>query len=140
MTNINARTAHVNLSPTGFRLVAEDYFQCYLDFRKPRRFSVVPYFLCCRAIELALKAMHLETKGKADVKAKYWHNLEKAYSDLPVGKQTLSKEELKLLKQVNQIYRKKDFEYFNVHNAVTGYERFPDLGTLAHLTKKIIRL
>lgn len=139
MTNyiLKAETGYINLSPVGFRLAARDYFKCYLDFEKPGRFSVVPYFLCCRAIELALKAIHLETKKQAEIKLKYSHNLLAAYSDLPKDKQILSQEEVELLKQANQIYSKKDFEYFNVVDAATGFERYPDLGALAHLAQKL---
>lgn len=135
--NLKVETGYINVSPVGFRLAAQDYFKCYLDFEKPRRFSVVPYFLCCRAIELALKAIHLKTKRQADVKAKYWHDLVASYSDLPQERQTLSKNEFELLEQVNQIYSKKDFDYFNVCDAATGYERFPDLDALAQLARKI---
>ena len=108
-----------------------------MDFKKPEWFSIVPYFLCRHAIELALKAIHLETKKQADVKLKYSHNLLTSYSDLPKDKQTLSKEEFELLKQVNQIYSKKDFEYFSVVDAATGVQRFPDLDSLAQLAKKL---
>ena len=139
MTNnkIKAETGYINLSPVGFRLAARDYFKCYLDFKKPGRFSVVPYFLCCRAIELALKAIHLETKKQAAIKLKYSHNLLASYSDLPMDKQILSKEELELLKQANQIYSKKDFEYFNVVDAATGFQRYPNLDALAQLAQKL---
>jgi hypothetical protein len=139
MTNyiIKIETGHINVSPVGFWLAARDYYKCYLDFEKPKRFSVVSYFLCCRAIELALKAIHLETKRQNEVKIKYGHNLAKSYSDLPKEKKTLTKEEFNLLEQANQIYNKKDFEYFSVNDAATGYHRFPDLEGLAQLARKI---
>jgi hypothetical protein len=134
---LKTETGHINVSPVGLRLAARDYFKCYLDFENPGRFSVVPYFLCCRAIELALKAIHLETKFQADVKAAYWHDLVASYSGLPKENQTLSKEEFELLVQVNQIYIQKDFDYFSVNDAATGYRRFPDLEALAQLARKV---
>jgi hypothetical protein len=71
------------------------------------------------------------------VKATYWYNLVASYSDLPQPKQTLSKEEFELLGQANEIYSRKDFEYFRVDDAATGYRRFPDLNALAQLARKI---
>ena len=140
MTNytIKAETGHINLSPTGFQLAARDYFKCYLDFEKPGRFSVVPYFLCCRAIELSLKAKHLETKSRQDVKQTFRHNLIRSYKGLPSEKQNLSAEEFQLLQKANEIYNKKEFEYFSVLDAATGFERYPDLDRLADLTRKLI--
>ena len=140
MTNyiLKAEPGHINLSPVGFRLLAQDFFKCYLDFKEPRRFSFVPYFLCCRSIELGLKAIHLETYPQAFVKSKYCHDLVKLYKDLPKEKQILLEDELELLSQINEIYKKKDFEYLNVHDAATGFERFPDIVDLAQIVKKII--
>jgi hypothetical protein len=134
---MHAETAHINVSTVAFRLAAQDYFKCYLDFKKPRAFSVVPFFLCCRAIELALKSMHLETKDQNEVKASYSHNLMKLYSDLPQGKLILSKEESELLKEANKIYKSKHFEYLYVQDMAEGFNRFPDLESLATLARKI---
>jgi len=135
---IKVGTAHVNLSPVGFRLWARDYFKCYLDFQKPGKFSPVPFFLCCRAIELALKAKHLESKSQKEVKDLYSHDLVKSYSNLDPSQQTLLPEELDLLTAANKIYVRKDFEYLNVFDAATAYKRFPDLEKLGALAKKII--
>ena len=139
MTNyvLKAETGHINVSPVGFRLAAQDYFKCFLDFEKPRRFSVVPFFLCCRAMELALKAIHLETKTQCEVKDLYGHNLVKSYSDLPAERRTLSPEEFALLKQASEIYSNKDFEYFCVADAATGFTRYPDLDALGNLARKV---
>jgi hypothetical protein len=134
---LRAETDHINVSPVGFRLAARDYFKCFLDFEKPGRFSVVPFFLCCRAMGLALKAMHLETKTQSEVKDHYGHDLVKSYSDLPAERQTLSKEEFALLKQANNIYSNKDFEYFCVSDAATGFTRYPDLDALGNLARKV---
>jgi len=52
---MKCETGNIKLSPVLFRLSARDYFKSYLDFEKPAKFSPVPFFLCCRAIELALR-------------------------------------------------------------------------------------
>jgi hypothetical protein len=135
---IKVGTAHVNLSPVLFRHSARDYFKCYLDFQKPGKFSPVPFFLCCRGIELALKARHLESKSQKEVKDLYSHDLVKSYSKLDSSQRTLLREELDLLTAANKIYVKKHFEYLNVFDAGTAYKRFPDLEKLGALAKKII--
>jgi quercetin dioxygenase-like cupin family protein len=134
---LNTQPAIVNLSPVAFRLAARDYFKCFLDFEKPGRFSVVPYFLCRRAIELGLKAVHLQTRSQKDVKYAYGHDLVKAYRDLPKEQQTLSGDEVDVLEKVNSIYSKKDFEYMRAEDAAHGCSRYPDLDALASLARKM---
>jgi len=95
MTNhsLHAETSHYNLSPQLFRNTAQDFFKCYLDFEPPPgHFSPVPFFLCCRAIEMALKAIHLEKKNRKYVR-KFGHNLMKLYEKLDDEDQSLSKDE-----------------------------------------------
>ncbi len=127
----------IKFSSVGFRLLSQDYFKCFLDFKKPKHFSVLPYFLCCRAIELALKSIHLETKNQSYLKSNYRHDLIKTYKNLPKVKQTLLEDELTLLSQINEIYYKKDFEYINVHDVATGFNRFPDIHALAKIARKL---
>ena len=136
---IKLETGHINLSPVAFRLWAQDYYECYLSFvEKQQKFSPVPFFLCCRAIELALKAKHLETKSQNDVKDLYRHDLIKSYEALDPEQRVLSSEEFDLLRAVNGIYCSKAFEYFNVMDAGTGFQRFPDLAELNALTRRIV--
>jgi len=135
---LNAEAGHINLSPELFRLGARDYFKSFTRFEH-RKFSPVPFFLCCRAMELALKAVHLESKKQSEVKQLFSHDLMKCYKGLDKSKQTLSAEELDLLSAANEIYVRKEFEYLNVVHAVTAYKRFPDLDALVKLAKKIIR-
>ena len=90
---LEAGTGHINFSPVGFRLAAKDFLACYEDY-KPDRFSVVPYFLCCRAIELGLKAIHLDKKRQREVKDEFGHSLKASYDALPVEQRILSKPEV----------------------------------------------
>src|SRR5919106_4813564 len=83
---LHAETGYINFSPVGFKLVARD-FRCCADTFKPLKFSVVPYFLYCRAIELALKAIHLEMRKQRDIKDEYGHNLIRSYKALPPERQ-----------------------------------------------------
>jgi hypothetical protein len=128
----------VNLSPALFKNAAQDYFKCYLDFKPKRRFSGAPYYLCCLAIELGLKAIHLETANRGKVKSSYGHRLVKSYDDLPVANKTLTPDEFDVLKQADAIYNDaKGFEYLQVGDAATAYSRFPDLEKLAGIARKL---
>ena len=128
----------VNISPDAFHRWATDYLQCKRDFRSPDRFSPVPYFLLCRAIELEIKARHLKHVEQKDVKYKYWHSLIKAYKALDSDEKILSQIEEEALGIASEIYSKKDMEYFNPRDALTAYKRFPDLESLESITSKII--
>jgi len=134
---MKAETAKINFSPVGFQLMAED-FLCYYDGFKPQKFSIVSYFLCGRAIELALKARHLQVQVQGQVKGQFGHDLEKSYSALPACEQLLTPSEVELLKKVNDVYKSKYFEYVDPRDAATGFSRFPSIDELAILARKIV--
>ncbi len=129
----------INLSPVGFRLWARQHLQCRHDFQEPNDFSHVPYFLLCRAIELALKAEHLETMRQRQVKIDFGHDLLKSYSNLPRDMQILSQEGLGTLGAANAMYKDKGFEYFSVIDACTGFKRAPDVTILEAIAVKLLR-
>jgi flagellar biosynthesis regulator FlaF len=135
--SITPASLSTNLSPLVFRNNARDYLKCFFEFT-PHSPSSLPFFLCCRAIELALKSRHLDTKTQKKVKALYWHDLVKAYNDLDRSHQTLSKEERRLLISANKIYVSKEFEYLNMVDVAKNYQRFPDLQKLGKLASKIV--
>jgi hypothetical protein len=136
-------TAHLNLSPTGFRLWAKQYYECRLSFQCPG-FSPVPYFLLCRAIELQFKAVHLEQKRQKEVKDLYGHSLIRSYNALPATYKKLSPEQLSLLEQANKIYSGgegfdgKGFEYFDIRVAAAGFFKIPNLQALDELAKAVM--
>jgi hypothetical protein len=140
--NLQAEPIHYNLSPIIFKNIAKDFFKCYLDFEPvPGHFSPIPYFLCCRAIEMAFKAIHLDTKNRKFVKSLN-HNLVDSYEKLDKEYKILSKNELSLLRKANAGYLAKGdggkgFEYLPIIYLVSGSKYFPDPGALADLTKKI---
>jgi hypothetical protein len=135
---IKCETAKINLSPVLFQKSAKEYLKACLDFEKPGNFSCVPFFLCCRSIELALKAKHLESKTQKQVKDLYSHNLVTSYATLDNNHKNLLPDEEALLTEASKIYSAKEFEYLNVFDAVTAYKRFPDLNRLIALAKKIV--
>jgi hypothetical protein len=129
---LHAETGYINFSPVGFKLVARDFRRC-ADAFKPPKFSIVPYFLYCRAIELGLKAIHLETRRQQEVKHEYGHDLIRSYKALPPERQMLSTADSDLLAQISGLYQRKAFEYVQPGDAAHGYSDFPDLEQLARL-------
>lgn len=137
---VQAQGFFANLSPMAFRKWARQYYECAAPLLTRTEFSPVPYFLLCRAIELELKAEHLETKRQPEVKKDFGHHLEKSYAALPAHRQTLDGGELDVLKRANDVYSSKGFEYFNPEHAVRGYSQYPDLESLNNITRKLLAL
>jgi hypothetical protein len=135
---MSASVGYVNLSPDAFHRWATHYYKCRQDFQSPHKFSPVPYFLLCRAIELELKARHLNTKRQLEVKNAFGHHLTKAYVSLAQIEQILSSEEFAVLKSASRIYASKGFEYFDPEDTLTAYKRFPDLAVLDSVTRKLL--
>jgi hypothetical protein len=62
---VDMQELKVNLSPDVFHRYAGHYYKCKQDFVCPDDgSSPVPYFLLCRAIELQIKARHLDQVPK----------------------------------------------------------------------------
>ena len=129
-----------NLSPGAFHRWATHYRKCRKSFRCPDKFSPVPYFLLCRAIELEIKARHLRHMTQLEVKTKFGHDLAKAYEASDPAEKTLNQSEEHTLRVASEIYNSKDFEYFDPQDALTGYSRFPDLTLLDSIASKLIRI
>lgn len=129
---------NANLSPDAFHRWATHYYKCKQDFRSPPKFSPVPYFLLCRAIELEIKSIHLRVKKQEEVKDEFQHRILDAYEALSEEHKILDDNEVKVLKVANKIYSSKGFEYFKSQDALSGYSRFPDIDTLDTIAKKLI--
>jgi hypothetical protein len=134
---LHAEPGHINFSPAGFRRVAQDLLRC-ADAFNPEGFSVVPYFLYSRAMELALKATHLEGASQQQVKMDFGHDLVASYDALPARAKLLSSDEGELLSRVNALYMRKAFEYMQVGDAMRGFGEFPNLEALCSLAKRIV--
>ena len=130
----------LNLSPDAFHLWATDFLKAARDFRQPSRFSPVPYFLICRAIELEIKSRHLVESRQVQVKRKYGHSLLKAYNGLEASQKVLTPEEVQVLSKASESYDlpNKHFEYWSPAEALRGYSRFPSLEALTVIAAKLI--
>jgi hypothetical protein len=127
-----------NLAPDAFHRWAYHYQKCMKDFQCPHKFSPVPYFLLCRAIELDLKARHLKRMTQVQVKEQFGHDLAKAYDALDPAEKTLNQIEERTLRDASQIYNDTDFAYYNPEDTLTGYKRYPDLKLLDSIASKLI--
>lgn len=95
--------------------------------------------LVCRAIELELKAKHLDGgKSRDDVKDQYGHKLQRSYDALPVVHQTLDKSEYQELCRASVDYDRKRFEYLLPTDVVTGFKNFPNLAVLRKIATKLV--
>lgn len=135
---IKPPTLRINTWPDAYHHWATHYLKCGREFKSPDKFSPVPYFLFCRAIELEIKARFLKKLTPDKVKNKFWHNLIKAYNNLSKGEKILNKDEEDTLERASIIYNDKGFEYFNTKNALTAYKNFPKLGKLDSVASKLI--
>ena len=139
VTKVKRQGIDANLAPDAFAKWANDYLKCEDDYSLAG-FSPVRHFLLCRAIELAIKAIHLNRIGQPEVKTTYGHDILKAYQKLPSEYQTLTEAEQDFLSNASTIYDGKEFEYFNPEDSLTGYQRFPNIETLRALAHKIVAL
>jgi hypothetical protein len=127
----------------GFYLWAQDFYDCRQSFTPRHKFSPVPYFLLCRAIELALKSQLLHGGTRKELKDDHGHSLVSCYQALPDGKKILDAPELAVLAQADVIYRKKGLEYFTIAEYefpmhIKGLPELPDLDGLDDLTAKLL--
>jgi hypothetical protein len=135
--NIEVGSIDVNLSPDAFHLWATHFYQSKQDF-SIQGFSPVPFFLLCRAIELEIKSRYLKQQRQKQVKAKFGHDLLKAYNALDPSEKILDSNGTQVLKAATDIYKRKRFEYFDPEDALLGYSRYPDLNALDSVAQKLI--
>lgn len=126
-----------NLSPDAFHMWAGHFYQCRQDF-SVQGFSPIPFFLLCRAIELEIKSRFLKQQRQKQVKARFSHDLMKAYNALGLSERILDSQETQILRDANNIYKEKRFEYFDPEDALLGYSRYPDLDALDSVAQKFI--
>jgi len=133
-------TGHINTAPMGFHL----YAQKFLEAAPPSsaRYSPVPFYCVCRAIELALKSF-LSARGIPVKKLKTLGH------DLQALLQTASAqgiadhcsfsdvEKAELLK-ANTYYSDKGFEYFQLRFAMRDVPPLPNLDTLKSMTQSLL--
>lgn len=130
-----------------FRSYARDFLRAYSSLEGGRGFSPVRYFLICRAIELAAKAMHIGRDPSGRSVKQIGHFLEKACepSVLAGCGVELDTDELAELSKADAYYKDRGFKYFLFDNKVDesgpekilkGWPGLPSLGALEGILAK----
>ena len=140
---IQVNPVHIFITPLGFHTYATDFLTAARDLKPSDHFSPVPYYLCCRSIELSLKSFLLG-KGvtKNILKEKLGHDLvnilkrarKEGISDLI----KLSATQENCLRKANEYYASKGFEYFELANAIRGYRDRPALKELDGIAEDLV--
>ena len=139
--SVPSATAHI--SPLGFNRFAAHFLRAEASLNPERGFSPVPYYLCCRAIELSLKAFLLASGDtKEELKLELGHDLEAAFQRAESqgirNLVQLSEDAGSLLRTATEYYKTKGFEYFSVVDAVSGYRDLPNLDELRGLASVLV--
>mgnify|MGYP000035302141 FL=1 len=137
MIEINAEKTEVNLSATMLQLYASQYIKCANEFIHDG-FSPVYYSLYCKAIELGLKAIHLETKTIEQIPSDYGHDIKNSYDGLEESSKTLGPHEYAELTKASEIYNAKGFEYCRVKDSVQTFTNFPDFRVLRKIAEQFV--
>ena len=147
---VQVGTATVRMGPVGFSLYAQEFFEAGVSIpehsraRGNTKFTPVPYYLFCRALELILKAFLL-AKGQPldELKNHYGHDLEalwagaKSHALLDVLGTCGPSFETDL-QNANTYYKGKAFEYFDFRRWARGYEGLPPLARFRDEIKRIV--
>lgn len=133
-----------NLSPLGFHRYASHFLAAARSAPPAHGFSPVGYYLYSRAIELVLKAFLLERgMTKAELKKRaLGHDLLRVLAKADeLGLATrveVTDAEREEIRKANDYYADKEFEYFNVISAVTGYSKLPNLTVMDQLAQRLV--
>lgn len=134
---IKAEAGHYNLSPIFFAQTAVD-FLAYYDAFKPDLVSVVPHFLCSRAIELSLKSIHLHDMNQEEVRDDFGHDIQLSYRELPGEEKLLSVDQVRVLNQASKLYVSTRFAYIRPIDLGTALKEFPDIEELAEVARTLV--
>ena len=142
---VQVGTATFRMSPVGFAIYADQFLKAAQSVSEAdTKFTPVPYYLYCRALELIFKAFLLAKGHKlSDLKDDYGHNLVALWNaagqdGLADAVPELPSEIESVLALVNPYYKGKAFEYFDFSRWAHGYEGLPSLDRLRDLTAMLI--
>lgn len=140
------KTGRPKIVYLGFAVYANQYLDAFCHVGQDSPFNPVRYYLCCHALELALKAYLLKQGQKLSTlrTKKVGHNLEellnRAANKSLVPPFTVDTACVDEVKKANRYYFEKGFEYFELVDALKGRDQLPDLFTLERLTRELLRM
>ena len=139
---LHAKNIEICVDGYWLRHYAEDFLSAAITFDVPKnRFSPIPYYLICHSIELSLKS-YLFTAGfsKKDRK-KMSHDLVHALREAQgngIGHYiVISSMETEAVFRANQLYSRKEFEYFESLETIYDPHDF-DIEVLKSLARRLI--
>ena len=146
MTNyvIKVESGHYFVSPLFFVNYAEDFLEASNSYNSLKPFSPVKYYLVCHSIELSLKAyLLLNGISKNEIRKKsLGHNLSNILDKCEeLGIQNLVKisdTQKLIVKELDEWYSRKGFEYFEVTNLVAGVGNLPNVELAIELATLLI--
>jgi len=150
-TVIEPPTAHLCLTGTSFMSYANQYRKAAIVWlpiaKRMQRFDPVSYYLFCLSLELHLKSFIWLTDRSTPerIRKKYWHNLEKLWSDSKdrgidkYAKATDLRD--RVISLVGPYYRKRQFNYLDLDMVFSGYTNVREepriIPTLKRLTGQL---
>lgn len=141
---VKVPTITANVGPIGLNRYAGQFLSAALGFKpKDKGFSPVPYYLCCRSLELVLKSYLLAGgMSRDDLKKQVGHDLDEALRRARgLGLDNLipiSASECSEVTRANQFYKHKDFEYFENVGMAFGLVNLPSLEVLTQLASRLM--
>jgi HEPN domain-containing protein len=139
---VTPEPAHVRIGPLGTQLRAREFLEAgKLLQENAGRFSAVAAFLCCRSVELALKAYLLARGNTAGQVARFRHDLVRLLNEahargLDVVVR-LSEEELSTIITANNDYTRQDLAYFDLFTT-SRYANQPEKLALIGVAEKLV--
>ncbi len=142
---VSPPAATIRMTPVGYAVYAEQFLKAAQSIPKEdKKFTPVPYYLYCRALELILKSfLLLKGHEPSKLRKKYGHNLKALWKaavkdGLADAVPELPSEIGSVLALANPYYKGKAFEYFDFSRWVHGYVRLPSLDRLGDSTAMLI--
>jgi HEPN domain-containing protein len=140
---ITPGTGNVYMGPAGTHIRAEDFLKAAELLRESaERFMPVAAFLCCRSVELALKAFLL-ARGETNALVRgFGHDLVQLLNEAHArgldAVVSLNGDELAILRAANEDYMEHRLAYFDLTATISHYPKQPDPTALASVAAKLL--
>lgn len=134
-----AKPGEIKVTPYAYCRYAKQLLRCYDLIAQDKDFSPIPYYFCCRAIELSFKSALLDKYSRIEIKRKHSHDLKAAYLEI-CDIFNLEPGEHAMLIHASKLYVSKEFEYVEVTSMLKAFKDFPELDSLHRLAQKILTI
>lgn len=128
----------LNSSPLRLHGWADQYLEEYRELPQSSRGLPVAWMLLCRAMEIEFKAWHRQVRGTDGLIDRFQHDLVVSYRALPKKHQTLSLDEVELLRRAGEAYGRVGLGFLHPGAAGRNCEMRLDPERLEALTQKLM--